>query len=109
MVAVQLRLVATPETRDELVRRVHEDLYQPTRAEPGCISYRFYQDTENPDAFCFVEQWRDFDAFYGHLASDHVGGFLEILGPLLSEEPHALFQEVSETRGLEAIEEARGG
>lgn len=107
MIAVTLRLVASPDTREELLRRVREDMFGPTRAEAGCLSYRFYQDIENPDAFSFVEEWQSWDALYDHFRSEHVGGLLEVLGDLVAEPPTARFHEITSTRGLEAVEEAR--
>lgn len=107
MVAVMLRLVAKPEMREELLRRVKEDLLVATRSEPGCIRYRFYQDVEDENAFSFVEHWEDQESLDGHFRSAHVGTFLGALPDLIAEGPEAFFQEVSRTRGLEAVEEAR--
>jgi quinol monooxygenase YgiN len=107
MIAVTLRLVARAETREELARRVREDLLGPTRQEPGCISYRFYQDIEDPNAFSFVELWQDYDALDGHFRSAHVGAFLGRLPDLVAEPPVARFDRIAETRGLEAVEAAR--
>ena len=107
MVTVTLRLVARPATREELRRRVHEMLFAPTRAEPGCITYRFYQDTENAAAFSFVEEWESWEALNDHFRSAHVSAFLAGLGELLAEPPVARFHEIASTRGLEALEEAR--
>lgn len=106
MVAVMLRLVAKPEKRDELLRRVKEDLLGPTRTEPGCIRYRFYEDVEDANAFSFVEQWQDWQSLNGHFRSPHVGVFLQALPDLIAQEPEAHFQEVARTKGLEAVEEA---
>jgi quinol monooxygenase YgiN len=107
MIAVTLRLVARPEARDELLHRVRSDMLGPTRAEPGCVSYRFYQDVENPNAFSFVELWRDYESLDGHFRSDHVGAFLGRLPDLVAEAPVARFDRIAETRGAEAIEQAR--
>lgn len=108
MIATMLRLVARPEMRDELTRRVRDEMLIPTRSEVGCIHYRFYQDVENPDAFSFVEEWESWDALNDHLCSEHVGRFLARLGDLLAEPPEGGFHEVIRSRGPEAIGEARG-
>ncbi len=42
-----------------------------------------------------------------HFRSEHVGQFLEAVGDLVSEPPEARFYDVTEVRGLEAIERAR--
>lgn len=106
MIAVMLRLVAKPEKSAELERRVKEDLLEATRAEPGCIRYRFYRDVEDPNAFSFVEHWQDWKSLNGHFRSAHVSAFLQALPELLAGEPEAFFQEIARTRGLEAVEEA---
>ena len=107
MIAVALRLVAHPHAADELRRRVREDLIPATRAERGCIDYRFYQDIEDPRAFSFVEEWESRDTLDAHFRSSHVGGFLAALGELLAEAPVARFYEVAQAHGLEAVEQAR--
>jgi len=109
MIAVMLRLVARDDTTDELARRVREDMLAATRREAGCISYRFYQDIEDPNAFSFVEEWESWEALDDHFRSDHVGTFLADLGDLLAEPPEGGFHEVARSRGLEAIGAAREG
>lgn len=107
MIAAAVRLVAQPDKKAELLRRVREEMFESTRREPGCIQYRFYQDVENPNAFSFVEERRDRDCMDEHFRSEHVGQFLEAVGDLVSEPPEARFYDVTEVRGLEAIEAAR--
>lgn len=107
MIAVQLRLVARPEKRAELLNRVKDDLLGPTRGEPGCIRYRFYQDVENENAFSFVEHWADWESLNAHFRSSHVGELLAVLPDLIAEDPQAYFDEIRESRGLEAVESAR--
>jgi quinol monooxygenase YgiN len=109
MIVVMLRLVAQPGKGNELVRRVREEMFGPTRQEPGCIRYRFYQDVENENAFSFVEEWESWEALNGHFRSEHVGRFLAGLGDLLAEPPEGGFHEVARSRGLEAVDEARAG
>lgn len=107
MIAVMLRLVARVETRDELMRRVRDEMLVPTRREPGCIRYCFYQDIEDPNAFSFVEEWESWEALNDHFRSGHVGHFLAGLGDLLAQPPEGGFHEVAGRRGLEAIGAAR--
>jgi quinol monooxygenase YgiN len=107
MIAVMIRLVAHPDTRDELVRRVREEMFAPTRREPGCIRYRFYQDIEDPNAFSFVEEWESWDTLTAHFRTDHVGRFLAGLGDVLAAPPEGGFHEVAASRGVNAIAEAR--
>lgn len=108
-VVVSFRLVARPERREELLRFVQDEMLAATRAEPGCLSYRFYQDVEDPNAFTFVEEWASADALDGHFRSAHVGRALTGIPDLVSEPPQARFHGVARTRGLEAVEAARAG
>ena len=55
-----------------------------TRKEDGCFEYRFYEDTEQPGKFVFVERWRDQAALDVHFSSPHLAIFQEISDPLLT-------------------------
>jgi quinol monooxygenase YgiN len=35
-------------------------------AEDGCISFRFYQDLEDPDTYFLFEEWKSQDALEAH-------------------------------------------
>ena len=70
-----------------------------TRREDGCLEYRFYEDTEQPGKFVFVERWRDQDALSGHLASPHLKTFVEVTASLLTGRRGVLY-EVDEGRAL---------
>lgn len=113
MIAGAVRLVARPEKREEVLRRVKEEMFAPTRRTPGCIKYRFYQDVENPNAFSFVEEWESWRALHRHFTSEHVGRFLQAVGQLVSEPPEARFYEVVSTSTLEEAmqkaQQARAG
>jgi quinol monooxygenase YgiN len=109
MIAAMVRLTARPDTREELARRVREDMLEATRAEPGCIRYAFYQDVQDPDSFIFAEEWESWEALESHFRSDHVGRFLAGLGDVLGAPPAGGFHEVARSRGVEAIAEARAG
>lgn len=108
-VAVSFRLVARPEQRENLLRFVRDEMLAATRAEPGCITYRFYQDVEDPNAFSFVEEWASWEALEGHFRSEHVDRALAGIPDLVSEPPLARFHGIATTKGAEAIEAARAG
>lgn len=46
-------------------------LAPPSRAEPGCIEYSFYQDTDDPTKIVAIETWKDMDAINAHLTLPH--------------------------------------
>lgn len=69
------------------VREQFESLVEPTRAEPGCLHYELFVHEENPAEFLFVQEYEDDAAFEAHLASAHITAMLEVVLPLLAEEP----------------------
>lgn len=70
-VRVVARIVARPGKVEEL-RAVLQGLVEPTRKEPGCITYELLQNKNDATDFTFVEEWcseADLDA---HLQSPHL-------------------------------------
>jgi len=55
-VRVVARVVARPGKEDEL-RTLLRGLIEPTRREPGCVTYELLQNTADPTDFTFVEEW----------------------------------------------------
>jgi quinol monooxygenase YgiN len=70
-----------------------------TRREDGCLEYRFYEDTEQPGKFVFVERWRDQQALDGHFSSSHLAAFQQASAPLLTGRRGVLY-EVGEGKEL---------
>jgi quinol monooxygenase YgiN len=56
-------------------------MIEPTRAEAGCLSYKLYQDQNDPTLFIFVEEWESGAALDAHLNSPT----LVELGPQLEQ------------------------
>ena len=63
----------------EALKEVLAALAPPSRAEPGCIEYSFYQDTGDPTKIVAIETWKDMDAINAHLTMPH---FVEAAGKL---------------------------
>ena len=63
-------LEAVPERRAELLE-VLDGLLEPSRAEPGCVSYRYFFDSENDNLIHFFELWQDQAAVDFHFATPH--------------------------------------
>ena len=55
----------------EELRSVLSSLVEPTRKEPGCLSYILLQNNEDPTDFTLVEEWESKQALESHLASKH--------------------------------------
>jgi len=87
-----------PENRDAL-RAAAAVLAASTREEAGCIEYNFYENTEEPGRFVFVELWRDNAALEAHFAAPHLADFVRVSAPLLTGR-HGTVYEVDEGRKL---------
>lgn len=59
-------------------------LVEPTTSEDGCVYYRYFRDTGDPDHFVFWEQWRDDDALDTHIGTARVQSMLVSVQPLLA-------------------------
>lgn len=46
-------------------------LARATRAEPGCLDYRFHRDIEEPRKFFLYELYADEHAYRAHQATEH--------------------------------------
>jgi quinol monooxygenase YgiN len=69
------------------VREILSALVQPTRREPGCLSYELLQNGSDPTDFVFVEQWASAAAEQAHFTTPHVSTALQQLVGLLVAEP----------------------
>ena len=68
--------------RDELLAMI-----EPTKKEPGCISYMIHQDQKNPGAFYFFEIYKDQAATDFHMASPYLAALVEKVSPILTTAP----------------------
>ena len=53
-----------------------QDMRKETVDEPGCIDYRFWSATDDPNTILALEQWETGDALERHLAAPHTIAFL---------------------------------
>jgi quinol monooxygenase YgiN len=99
MIVTVGRVRTDAQRRDELVR-VGQAVAQASRAEEGCIGYRIYQDTENPDEFVFVEEWESDEALRRHFATSHVAEFMQAITATLAAPPDVKFHKVASSLDL---------
>jgi len=71
----------------EQLTAVLETMLEPSRAEAGCISYRFFRSHDNHDCVLFYEQWQDMAAIEFHFATEHFQALSGRLEGLLAGEP----------------------
>lgn len=85
-------LVAYPKFR---IRQDHLDTYREAAKElitdsllePGVVSYGVFEDISDSDVFVHVEVYDDQEAFDAHVASAHVGRFLDTLNTARHPDP----------------------
>jgi quinol monooxygenase YgiN len=77
-----------------------------TRIKSGCQCCCVYEQLNVTHAVLYVEQWESRETLQQHVRSSMYMRLLTAM-ELSSEEPEIQFHEVSETRGLEFIEEIR--
>jgi quinol monooxygenase YgiN len=86
------RLHALPGKRSD-VQQAMFDVQDPTRREPGCLSYGAYHSVRDPDEFYIHSRWSDMAAFERHAELPHTVRFVEVVEPLLDHAFRATLAE----------------
>ena len=66
--------------------QVHQAMFEvqePTRKEPGCLSYGAFRSVRDPSEFYIHSRWEDMSAFERHSELAHTVRFVETVEPLL--------------------------
>jgi quinol monooxygenase YgiN len=79
--------VAAKADRVEQVRAILMGVVEPTRREPGYLSYQLLRNQADPTDFTFIEEWASAAAELSHFATPHISGALRQLPGLLAAEP----------------------
>jgi len=74
MVVVAGKVTVKPDARTDAIAAARR-MAEATRAEPGCISYGFYQDVGDPNTILVFEEWEDAAALERHFATPHMAAF----------------------------------
>jgi quinol monooxygenase YgiN len=99
MIVVVGRVQTDAGKRAELVR-IGQAVAAASRLEPGCISYRVYQDTENDNDFVFVEEWESDEALQRHFATSHVAEFMQAIQATIVAPPDVKFHSIASSMDL---------
>ena len=86
-------VTVTMKGKPEAQRRLKEiaiGLTAASRAEEGCLAYRWQQASDDPNVFLLYMIWRDEASFDRHVRSPHVKEFDDHLGGALLSEPYVL-------------------
>ncbi len=105
MVHSSLRVVLAAAKREEACRIVRS-LLGPTRAQPGCICCHFFQDVEDKNTLCYVEQWQTEEDLARHIQGDDYRKVFALM-ELSSQPPEMRFHTVSENFGMDYLTRVR--
>lgn len=76
MVIVKIIMNALPKKRKELLQTLLS-MIGAGRREKGCLNYQVFQDIENDNIFCLIEEWESREDLEHHMRS---AGFSVLLG-----------------------------
>ena len=93
MQIVTVEFMSTPENRNAIIH-LCRSMIGPSRAEKGCISYNFYQNADDENAFFFFEEWKDQNAIDAHNKTKHYIDFVTKFNSLLLGEAVVLVRSV---------------
>jgi quinol monooxygenase YgiN len=99
MIVVVGRVQTDADRREELIR-IGQAVAAASRQEAGCISYRVYEDTEQPNEFVFVEEWDSEEALQQHFGTEHIGQFMRAIPATVVAPPDVKFHTIASTKDL---------
>ncbi len=106
MVQLLLRLHAPPGRSPQAVQALRSVML-PVRLDRGNVRAQLSADVENTDVLYYVEEWPAADDLVAEIRSPRFARLLALM-ETAAEAPTLEFRFVSEVRGLEYVEEARG-
>ena len=105
MQVVTLR-IKVPQNQRKIFLDTAKMVVGPTKVQPGCISCRFYQDLNDPDAVILMEEWKTRRQLNHRLNSPEYRIVLSLI-EMSKKTPEFKVSTISKTEGLEAIESQR--
>ncbi|WP_338116553.1 MULTISPECIES: putative quinol monooxygenase [Synechocystis] len=88
-----------PEKREEFIA-LSQTFIGPSRSEPGCISYSFYEDETENNTFLFFEVWRNRAALEYHFQTPYFHEFVEKSPDLLAKAAEIKIYKIAEFETL---------
>jgi quinol monooxygenase YgiN len=81
MIAVAVEAVVDP-AAVERVRGALAKMERASRAEPGCLTYAFSVDVNDPSMVRITELWKSMQDLEAHFATAHMAEFRQAVGAL---------------------------
>lgn len=99
MIVIAGNVTVKPETRDQWMQ-VAMTMSRASEAEDGCVTYRFYQDLEDPDLMLLFEVWESEEALEAHFKTEHMAEYRSRIPDLVAGPSKLTRYEVSSSRPL---------
>jgi quinol monooxygenase YgiN len=93
VILIVLKVKIKPVKRDEWIagiRKYTDDV----RAEPGNISFDYYEKADDPDEFAIIETFADGAAGAAHVATEHATNFFAWMPAMITERPRINYQDL---------------
>lgn len=81
-------------SKRELFLKLAGAALEPTRKEPGNISYSFYEESSNPNSFIYFEEWQSYEALAAHLARPYTQALLSRFNEIVEGEPNVRIYDI---------------
>jgi quinol monooxygenase YgiN len=101
MIAWGFRIHVPSSKRNE-VHRIVRSVLGPTRVRGGCVSCRAYQEIEDPDVLCLVQEWASTEALERYLRSQDRQTLVSVM-ELATERPEIWFDTIATREGLDRL------
>ncbi len=89
-----------PEKRERFLELANNG-FEPTKAEPGNISYSLYEEVGTSNSFIYFEEWKSREALAEHLKQPYITPLLEEFSELVDGEADVRVYDIeSLTYGL---------
>ncbi len=92
MIFIALKAKIRPEKRDEWLAGI-ADYTAAVRAEPGNLSFDYYESGDTPNEFLIVEGFADSDAGAAHVGTEHAKNFFPFMSTVVAAKPKIFYQE----------------
>ena len=106
MLIASFRLFPVRERRGQVLG-ILQAIQGPTKAHPHCSSCQLYEEEGYEESILYIEHWDSELEFHRHVRSDLYRQALEAV-EFSCRAPEIHFHRVSDTRGIDLLEELRG-
>lgn len=69
-----------------------------SRNDPGCTTYAFWTDVEDPDSYASIETWDSQEQLDAHMQTPHVAALLATLADKIASAPVITTYDVAAVR-----------